>query len=545
MLDFQVRTTQENRRVLLLSVPGTAVPEVLINASADLMAADPRVATVSLLRRVVGEVKPTPQYANATSPVGDVVVVNLAVEDLVRLPEDMGSVEAWIEWAREANNRGFRHLWLAVESKVRHDGATAGFPMSEIDSQELEDDSSALASLMRESGPSRRLTIAVDAAWLGPYETGAQVFLVQLLCALARRDDVSELRLYDVQGGVLPHYAQRLKEINKVVLGDRRARVRSDVFWRPYQPDLASYTDSDRELGRRVVATVQDLIAYSNIRYHPNNQVMAELRRHLRSHLEQLDGIAAISQDVADHLLMEVPGLSAERITVTPNGAEHLADQLGLTGDRPAELDSMGAEEIPFLLVLGNDFMHKNRDFAVRVWREVVKTHKVNLVLAGLHVHQWSAEEYERETRDVVPENGAVLRLFGSVSSESRSWLLANAAIVLYPTAAEGFGLVPFEAASLGTPTVLTRFGPLAENLPPTVGVASWSLHAYADEVRRLLDSDEERDSLVAEVNGAAARLTWENSAAQLLVAFRNAVSVPPRPHVSVPWSQDCPICEP
>ncbi len=60
--------------------------------------------------------------------------------------------------------------------------------------------------------------------------------------------------------------------------------------------------------------------------------------------------------------------------------------------------------------------------------------------------------------------------------SPERNWLMRHADLVLYPSSAEGFGLVPFEAARFGTPTLFTRFGPLQE-LAPDIPVAAedWS----------------------------------------------------------------------
>jgi glycosyltransferase involved in cell wall biosynthesis len=49
------------------------------------------------------------------------------------------------------------------------------------------------------------------------------------------------------------------------------------------------------------------------------------------------------------------------------------------------------------------------------------------------------------------------------VTGPERNWLLRHASFVWYPTSAEGFGLVPFEAAAFGTPTVAVDFGPISE----------------------------------------------------------------------------------
>ena len=68
------------------------------------------------------------------------------------------------------------------------------------------------------------------------------------------------------------------------------------------------------------------------------------------------------------------------------------------------------------------------------------------------------------------------------VSSAERNWLLKHAELVLYPTSAEGFGLVPHEAAAFGTPTVMVPFGPLGERLPDLpVAPQDWETKTLAD----------------------------------------------------------------
>ena len=68
------------------------------------------------------------------------------------------------------------------------------------------------------------------------------------------------------------------------------------------------------------------------------------------------------------------------------------------------------------------------------------------------------------------------------VSSAERNWLLKHAELVLYPTSAEGFGLIPHEAAAFGTPTVMVPFGPFAERLPDLpVAPPDWGVKTLAD----------------------------------------------------------------
>ncbi len=75
---------------------------------------------------------------------------------------------------------------------------------------------------------------------------------------------------------------------------------------------------------------------------------------------------------------------------------------------------------------------------------------------------------------------------------------MANAAAVLYPSSAEGFGFVPYEAAALGTPSTFTAFGPLAEISRIADVPRTWSVDAYAGRSHRS-----------AQRSGARARSEW------------------------------------
>jgi glycosyltransferase involved in cell wall biosynthesis len=111
----------------------------------------------------------------------------------------------------------------------------------------------------------------------------------------------------------------------------------------------------------------------------------------------------------------------------------------------------------------------------------------------------------------------------GSVSSEDRDWLLSNALVSLYPTSAEGFGLVPFESAASGIPVVATNFGPLSELLPDNSLIEKWDVEEYADAICEFLESSDSADSAdrqVREIGTASKSLTWKSCSEQLLDAF-------------------------
>ena len=178
--------------------------------------------------------------------------------------------------------------------------------------------------------------------------------------------------------------------------------------------------------------------------------------------------------------------------------------------------------------MLGNDFQHKNRDFAMRVWQLALQAGQpCDLVLAGLHVKSSSRGRTRRRSRRGTSTCVARIHSVGHVSSASRAWLLANADVVLYPTSAEGFGFVPYEAAALGTPTVFTDFGPLREISALTGIPASWSIERHAEDLVSLLSSDDARAARVSALRDVIARHTWADFAVGLVEFFVTVTRMP------------------
>jgi len=180
-------------------------------------------------------------------------------------------------------------------------------------------------------------------------------------------------------------------------------------------------------------------------------------------------------------------------------------------------------------LVLGNDFRHKNRDFAIDVWEKTLEAGvNCDLVLAGLHVKSSSSGERERELLSQHTNLRGQAHSVGHVSPQSREWLLEHAAVVLYPSSAEGFGFVPYEAAALGTPSTFARFGPLAEisgvkDVPPR-----WSVDAFSADVRAMLTDPDKAQERVSRLRSAIERSTWAEFAEQLLGFIERIDALPP-----------------
>lgn len=484
---------------------------------------DVRIASVSL----VGGPKGHEQWLRAAAPAGPVVAIASDVEDLVG-PIDPDDPIALAQWLARASERGLWHDWWVTGSTDVLRAESIMGPAA-VDLAEADDPSGSHHGALRHYRPrAGHLTITVDVTWLGPFETGAQVLTTAALAALAGQEAVTEIRLVGL--AELPSYAAHLTELAKVrmVPVEEPAQM-SDVVWYPNQIDGRSNIADARKLGARIVTTYLDLIAYDIPRYHGSEQAWHAYRSLQRRIALSVDGITTISADVAHRLMSEVPRLEPERVLALPLGLDHITQEQAPAEpgeDLASVVKSLGGKR--FVAVLGNDFQHKNRDFAIKTWQRALQAGQpCDLVLAGLHVKGSSSKKDEDDLIARHLDLRGRIHSVGHISSASREWLLANATVVLYPTSAEGFGFVPYEAAALGTPTVFTDFGPLRE-ISGVAGLPStWSLDKHAEDLVRLLSDPAAREERVSLLRDAIARHTWADFAAQLVVFFEQITRMP------------------
>lgn len=374
----------------------------------------------------------------------------------------------------------------------------------------------------------RGLRILVDASCLGPIENGTQVQTLALVEALARRDDVQWVGV-GVPGDV-PRYAHRVLQHPKTrtIVNPSltfEGAPYADIVHRPFQADQPLPWGRWREVAGRALLTVQDLISYGIGAYHNDGGSWLSYRAAMAHAVHHADGTIVISHDVREQMRQERMPAEADRLFVVENGTDHLR------GDEaeefPAELMRRGWAATQFLVVLGADYSHKNRDLAVDVWRRLRdRGYPLGLVFAGVAVARGSSRVLEARKAGHLDD---IISL-PDVTSEERNWLLRHATLCLYPTAAEGFGLVPFEAARFGTATVHASFGPLAEILPDQpVAAEAWDPDALADAAEKLLADPAlcARQVEVTLANGD--RYTWDTTAERLVEAYRTLLSMPPR----------------
>jgi glycosyltransferase involved in cell wall biosynthesis len=390
--------------------------------------------------------------------------------------------------------------------------------------------------LPRALGIARRalvgLSVVVDARKLIGPMTGTQVQTLELIAVLALSE---RLRLTVVMPDRTRSDAARaLHALSRVELVTRaeieRREPRADVVHRPHQAE----TDDDLaflgRLGERLIVTNHDLIAYHNPDYHRTFDDWEDYRRVTRTALAVSDRVVFVSSHGRDDALAEEL-VEPDRACVVHNGVDHALVRAPSPVPPPAaaRLD-VGVETI---VCLGTDFRHKNRIFALRVLEALQRREgwEGRLAFVGPRVSYGSSVPDEEALLARRPELAAAVVDLQGVSEAEKAWLLERAALVVYPTVYEGFGLIPFEAGEHGVPCLWAPGTSLSEILPDSAaGLVPWDAEQSAATAFRLLRDESARRANLDAIRTAARPLTWDAAAEGLINVYERTCDEPAPP---------------
>ena len=264
-------------------------------------------------------------------------------------------------------------------------------------------------------------------------------------------------------------------------------------------PSIVHITDQEQahlvpdNPGCPVVVTIHDL-------FHLNPQILdthwgqieigekpgfirrMDIRR-LISGLQRADAALCISEATAAHVNRFLPDL---RTFVVPNSVD-----LKSRDPRTKRLSSPNLEaESMHLLVVGSEDRRKALDFAL----EVIGALDVS-IRRDILLHKVGAESSsvaEKRLKEKASTLGVRMRWHGRVEEEELIALEQNVEALLFPSAAEGFGLPVVEAMASGCPVLVNDLGAQNEHPPnrsilPAFDQNAWCV-AIEDMHRKWVD---------------------------------------------------------
>jgi glycosyltransferase involved in cell wall biosynthesis len=270
-----------------------------------------------------------------------------------------------------------------------------------------------------------------------------------------------------------------------------------------------------------LVATVWDL---TPIRF-PDLHLPSNLfdRAGLRRRLERAARVIVPSSATAADLEAEI-GVPRAKIRVVPLAAD---GRFGPPrGDAEREAGRRALEE----LGLGRDYVltvaalepRKNLLRLLEAFRLLRRRGRVPHQLAVVGPKGWMTGPLEAVLSSA--ELAGAVVATGYVPLDVLKVLYGNAALLVYPSLYEGFGLPPLEAMACGCPVAVSR----SSSLPEVVGDAGLyfdpgDVEAIAGAMHRLLDSPELGRRLALLGLARSRAFAWERTARETLAVYREA----------------------
>ncbi len=367
--------------------------------------------------------------------------------------------------------------------------------------------------------------IAFDCSSVPPNPAGAGMYTLNLIQALARVDHDHRYVIY-ARAATMARLDGLPPSFEVVDIGPKSRPAR--LFWEQTLLPL--------DLRRRGAALLHSPHHTTPVAYCPCPRVLTVhdvaffllpdryplVRRIYFQLLTFLSARRARGVIVPSHSVEEEArgflGLRPDRFFVTHEGVDAAFRPLDRAACSKLARERYGLPD-GYLLSLGTREPGKNRGAILWALRYLLD-HGLDLHLAIAGQAAWGADE----------ENALVAQLglrdrvhfTGYVAQDDLPALYNGAALFLFPSLHEGFGLPVLEAMACGTPVIASN----VSALPEVAGDAALLVdphdaHAIADSAAYLLTNPEEAERLRAAGLNRAARFTWDACAEATLDVYR------------------------
>ena len=306
----------------------------------------------------------------------------------------------------------------------------------------------------------------------------------------------------------MPKIGRLLRELDTLLLPRKVNQFCPDIYHTTY------YRFPDGIKSPKVL-TVYDLI---HERFNDGSGHIAEALENKKRCIESSDKVIAISESTRKDLI-EHYAVNPEKVVVV-----HLA-----AGDafKPASKDDIrGVKEKykidkPFLLYVGQRGGYKNFEVLLKAFGAWKMNSEFELVCVG--GKPWNNDEIDFMGRHGL---GGKVKLLGYLADEELMGLYSAAAVFVYPSKYEGFGIPLLEAMSCGTPVITCNNSSLCE----IAGIAAEYFDAgSAEQLRGALDKVLEdkalRDGMIEKGFKIQKEFSWDNTARKTLAVYKDIVS--------------------
>ncbi|MFC1749339.1 glycosyltransferase family 4 protein [Pseudomonadota bacterium] len=359
------------------------------------------------------------------------------------------------------------------------------------------------------------MKIGVDIRDCGEQKTGKGWYAFSLLSQLLKIDTKNHYVLYSgtsinpftkfkdapnvehrfIPGKSWKWHLKVLKDIKKSKVG---------VFFSPSSYIIPAFAPK----GLQVIVTIHDLVAFLLPKAHNTKAILIE-RITLKKALKKVSAVFTVSENTKKDIL-ERFDYPASKIQITPCAP---ADYYSKTVSSQDIKETRKKHKIPskFLLAVGTLEPRKNFGNLIKAYVNVKRSYPdYKLVIVGKK--GWKFKHIEETVEKYDLKNDVIFP--GYLEDKEVRNLYKSAAVFVFPSLYEGFGIPPLEAMSCGCPVVSSNVA----SLPEVIGEAGLLIdpkNAYrmADAIMSLLESEEIRKKFIERGLVQAKKFTWQDSA--------------------------------
>ena len=200
----------------------------------------------------------------------------------------------------------------------------------------------------------------------------------------------------------------------------------------------------------------------------------------------------------------------------------HLGPIADLSTSSSTPPNCEGLDGTKFVLAVGTTEVRKRHPWLVNLASQL--RDDIHLVIAGASGDDSIA--LDAAISALPADTQKRVHCLGPVDRETKSWLVAHAAAMAYPSMDEGFGFPILEAQLAGLPLVASNVGSMSEvGGDGLVLIDRDDSDAFANAINSLVDPSDERRELIEKGRANVDRFSWERCASEMITLYEEVRS--------------------
>lgn len=384
--------------------------------------------------------------------------------------------------------------------------------------------------------PLGNMKIGIDANWAIYEKAGIGKYSENLIRNLLQEDKKNEYVLFL---NFFRNRKERLKDIKKLTK-DSRAKVSIefspipakikqwlaltsfpirklfkspiDLFYSPYPAGIA------KSGWKKQVVTIYDL-TFLKFPEHRGSKISSYYLKTTKQAIENCQKIIAISASTKNDLVKMLK-VDPDKIKVIYPSVDENFKPIKDTGKTKKIINKYLSQDQEFILSVGTLEPRKNLVRLIKAYAllPIAIKNKYKLVLVG--GSGWNNSDIFKTINDLNLKD-KIIKL-GYVEQSDLPYIYNAAAVFVYPSLYEGFGLPPLEAMACGVPVITSE----VSSLPEVVGSAAKLVNPksekeIAEELKNVLKSGKIQLEMKIKGIEQAKKFSWEKTAKETIKLFK------------------------